>query len=156
VEHARERDMVELLIDDHREVESTFHELEADHGTPDERRRLAGVVVAELVRHSVAEEAYLYPTARRHLDDGDREAGHAAAERTMNELEDVEATNPRFEELLAVLIRDVRRHISDEENGLFPKLRQACARTELMDLGRKVERIKALAPTRPHPSAGDL
>lgn len=160
MEHVGTRDMVDLLVEDHHEVESMFQELEAGSGTPDERRRLAHVVVAELVRHAVAEEQHLYPTARRALPDGDREADreieeHAAAEQKMRELERLEATEPRFEELLSALMADIRHHIFEEERSLFPRLRGACDEAELAELGKKLEWAKAVAPTRPHPDAPD-
>ncbi|WP_405427915.1 hypothetical protein [Micromonospora sp. NBC_00617] len=44
--------------------------------SPEYRRQLTDVVIAELVRHAVAEEAYVYPTARKALPDGDQIADH--------------------------------------------------------------------------------
>ncbi|MGK5441903.1 hemerythrin domain-containing protein [Micromonospora sp. URMC 105] len=154
------QDVVDVLISDHREVESIFVELETRQGTPEHRRQLADVVIAELVRHSVAEEAYVYPTARKMLPDGDRVADHeisehADAERTMKELESVDPSDPRFDQLLAHLTSTIRHHIEDEEADLFPRLRAAVAREELVELAGKVQAAKKSAPTRPHPAAPD-
>ncbi|MFG2166011.1 hemerythrin domain-containing protein [Micromonospora chersina] len=155
-----ERDVVDVLMTDHREVEAIFVELESRQGTPEHRRRLADVVIAELVRHSVAEEAYVYPAARKALPDGDQLAEHeisehADAERTMKELESLDPSEPRFDELLTKLTATIRHHVQDEENDLFPRLRAACAREELVELAGKVEAAKKSAPTRPHPAAPD-
>ncbi|TDC31607.1 hemerythrin domain-containing protein [Micromonospora sp. KC213] len=155
-----ERDVVDVLTADHREVEAIFVELESRQGTPKRRRQLADVVIAELVRHSVAEEAYVYPAARKALPDGDRIAEHeisehAEAERTMKELESLDPSDSRFDELLAKLTRTIRHHVQDEESDLFPRLRAAVAREELVELAGKVTAAKKVAPTRPHPAAPD-
>ena len=155
-----ERDLIDILIEDHQEVEQLFMELEKGSGDAGQRRRLANVVIAELVRHSVAEEQYLYPTVRRAMPDGDRLADHeiaehAEAERTMKELEGIEAGEPEFDVVLGRLTAEIRHHVQEEEGDLFPRLRAACAADDLRELGEKAERAKKLAPTRPHPSSPD-
>ncbi|MEU8179986.1 hemerythrin domain-containing protein [Micromonospora sp. NPDC049047] len=155
-----DQDVVDILVADHRGVETLFVELETRQGTPEYRRQLADVVIAELVRHAVAEEAYVYPTARKTLPDGDQIAEHeiaehADAERTMKDLESTDPSDPRFDELLAHLTSTIRHHVRDEENDLFPRLRAATAREELVELAGKVTAFKKIAPTRPHPSAPD-
>ncbi|MEW2384771.1 hemerythrin domain-containing protein [Micromonospora sp. NPDC047707] len=153
-------DVLDVLITDHREVEVLFVELENRQGTPEHRRHLADVVIAELVRHAVAEEMYVYPAARKALPDGDQIAEHeiaehSDAERTMKDLESADPSDPRFDELLAHLTRTIRHHVQDEESDLFPRLRAAMAHEELMELAGKVGAAKKAAPTRPHPAAPD-
>ncbi|MFC4020880.1 hemerythrin domain-containing protein [Micromonospora sp. GCM10011542] len=154
------QDVVDVLTSDHQEVETLFVELESRQGTPEHRRQLADVVIAELVRHSVAEEAYVYPAARKALPDGDQVAEHeisehSEAERTMKELESVDPSDPRFDQLLSHLTATIRHHIQDEESDLFPRLRAAVAHEELVELAGKVNAAKKTAPTRPHPAAPD-
>ncbi|PWR11449.1 hemerythrin [Micromonospora acroterricola] len=155
-----DQDVVDILVADHQQVETLFVELETRQGTPEYRRQLVDVMIAELVRHAVAEEAYVYPTARKTLPDGDeiaeREiAEHADAERTMKELESVDPSDPRFDELIAHLTSTIRHHVREEEGELFPRLRAATAREELVELADKVTAVKEIAPTRPHPSLPD-
>jgi hemerythrin superfamily protein len=155
-----EPDLIDILVTDHREVESIFAELESGTGDPQHRRDLADVVIAELVRHAVAEEMYLYPAARRVLPDGDgiadHEIGeHAEAERMMNDLDGLDPTDPAFDATLTRLTGAIRHHVQDEESDLFPRLRATCAAEDLIDLGRKVRAAKQIAPTRPHPAAPD-
>ncbi|MEW2625859.1 hemerythrin domain-containing protein [Streptomyces sp. NPDC048106] len=152
--------VVQELTTDHREVEQLFGRIEAlPPGSP-ERRELADEVTIELVRHSVAEEAYLYPAVRKHVDGGEALADkeledHAQAEQIMKDLEGLPADDPRFDTLMARLVSEIRSHLTDEEGNLFPKLEAACSAEALMDLGDKVRRAKKTAPTRPHPSAPD-
>lgn len=156
----QQRDLIEVLVQDHREVEEMFAELETGRGDVQRRQRVTSAVIAELVRHSVAEEEYLYPTVRRVLPDGDKVADqeiaeHAEAERTMKELEGLDPGEERFERALGSLTAEVRHHIREEEGDVLPRLAAACSAEELRELGRKVERAKKVAPTRPHPSAPD-
>jgi hemerythrin superfamily protein len=155
-----EHDVVDVLTADHREVEVLFVELESRQGTPEHRRHLADVVIAELVRHAIAEEMYVYPTARKALPDGDQIAEHeisehSDAERTMKDLESLDPSDPRFDELLGHLTSTIRHHVQDEESDLFPRLRAAVAREEMVELAGKVQAAKKSAPTRPHPAAPD-
>lgn len=155
-----ENDLISVIISDHRAVERIFQELEIGQGSPEHRRDLANQVIAELVRHSVAEEQHMYPAARTVLDDGDEIVDHeleehAEAEQVMKELEGVEATDDRFEELVSKLIGEVRHHIEDEEQDLLPRLQEACSPDQLRELGDKVLRAKERAPTRPHPTSPD-
>lgn len=154
------RDVVAELTTDHREVEELFGKIENLSPGDQQRKKYADQAVIELVRHSVAEEAYLYPAVREFLPDGDRVADkeiedHAEAERTMKELEGLDADDPEFDRLIGELMTQIRSHVRDEEGNLFPQLRSATTEDELRQLGDKVRQAKKTAPTRPHPSAPD-
>ncbi|MGP4112584.1 hemerythrin domain-containing protein [Streptomyces sp. 4N509B] len=153
-------DVIQELTTDHDEVESMFQEIESLPSGERRRKELADEVTIELVRHSIAEEEYLYPAVRERVPDGARVADkeiedHAAVERIMKDLEGCEATDQHFDRLMGALIAEVREHVRDEEDNLFPALRRVCSQDELMDLGDKTRRAKMMAPTRPHPSAPD-
>ncbi|MBC2905557.1 hemerythrin domain-containing protein [Streptomyces cupreus] len=152
--------VIEELVTDHREVEEFFAKIEALPPGHKDRKTYADQATMELVRHSVAEEAYLYPAVRDHLSGGDALADkeiddHSRAEQIMKDLEGCDAGDPEFDRLIGTLMTEVRSHISDEEANLFPKLRAACPAAALDDLGDKVRMAKKTAPTRPHPSAPD-
>lgn len=151
------RDVIEVLTHDHREVEEMFDELAAA-ADADERRRITDDVTIELVRHSIAEEAYLYPAVRKVVPDGDQIADreiseHAEVERILKELEQVDAAHESFNTLVNRLIENVSAHVEDEEGNLFPKLAEHADADKLVELGDKVQSAKRVAPTRPHPSA---
>ncbi|MFE5112368.1 hemerythrin domain-containing protein [Streptomyces sp. NPDC056663] len=151
--------ITELTID-HREVDGLFERIEAQPVGDKQRRKLADEVTIELVRHSVAEEMYLYPAVRKHVEGGDRIADkelsdHAAVERHLQELERLDADDPQFDHLVAKLRLEVSEHVRDEEERLFPLLAAACTPEALDALGDKIRMAKKMAPTRPHPSAPD-
>ncbi|MGW7435291.1 hemerythrin domain-containing protein [Streptomyces sp. NPDC054849] len=153
-------DVIAELTTDHREVEEIFGKIEALPSGDARRKHHADQVIMELVRHSVAEESYLYPAVRKQLPNGDALADreledHATAERTMKDLEGCDADDPRFDTLMMRLMAEIREHVADEEENLFPQLRTACTPEMLGELGDKVRTAKKTAPTRPHPSAPD-
>jgi len=150
-------DVVDVLTADHREVETMVEQILLQ-GDPELRRDLADMVIAELVRHAVAEEMHVYPAMKRHLPDGaaavdhDTEE-HKAIEATLKQLEGADPASARFTELVTSLRASLRDHIQDEERDQFPQLRALVPRDELVELGAKVQAAKKLAPTRPHPNA---
>ncbi|GAB3993993.1 hemerythrin domain-containing protein [Glycomyces albus] len=153
-------DLISVIVEDHRKVEAVFTELEAGVGGARERKDIVDHVIAELVRHSVAEEQYMYPATRTRLPDGDQLADHeisehGRAEELMKRLERSDPGDPDFEKHLAELMADVTHHVREEETRLLPRLRDACSTDELAELGSKVLKAKAAAPTRPHPKAPD-
>jgi hemerythrin superfamily protein len=155
----KQQDLVDAVIADHREVEALFDELEAS-GDARHRGALVERVIVELVRHSVAEEQYLYPAARKVLPNGDEVADHelgehAETERVMKQLERTDPADPAHADLVRSLIDDVRHHIQQEEADLLPKLRATCDDADLRELGLKFEQGKKIAPTRPHPAVPD-
>jgi hemerythrin-like domain-containing protein len=158
-----QRDVIAILMEDHREVERMFAELESLRGASSDadrnrRKDLADQVTIELVRHSVAEEAEVYPAVKEKISDTEAERAkheHAEAEETMKRLEGLSPDDPSFEQELTTLMAEIRAHIAEEEGEMFPRMRQVFSQEELVELGRKVETVKKMAPTRPHPSAPD-
>jgi hemerythrin superfamily protein len=150
-------DATEILAADHKEFLALVGSIE---GAPDgpARRELADTLIAEIMRHAVAEEMFVYPAIERHVPDGAEAVRHDKEEHqeivlAMKQMEDVDASDPRFMEGVRRLGALLVDHASDEEGEQFPRLRAHIPREELLEMGRKVEAAKALAPTRPHPSA---
>ncbi|MCW2677977.1 MAG: uncharacterized protein JWR70_3017, partial [Modestobacter sp.] len=63
-----DQDVVDILTTDHHEVLDLVGRIPS--ADPAQRRDMADTVIAELMRHSVAEEMYVYPAMRDHLPDG--------------------------------------------------------------------------------------
>ena len=158
-----QRDVIEVLMHDHREVETMFAELESLKGAATDsdrsrRKDLVERVTIELVRHSVAEEAEVYPAVKEKVSAEEAERAKqedAEAEETMKRLEKLQPDDLSFDAELATLMREIREHVAEEEGEMFPHMRQVFSEEELRELGSKVEAVKKIAPTRPHPSAPD-
>jgi hemerythrin-like domain-containing protein len=150
------KDVVDILTADHHEVLALVGQIPA--ADPEQRRDMADTVIAELMRHSVAEEMYVYPAMKDKLPDGESKVQHDTEEHqqleeVMKELEGVDSADPGFLAVLGRLEAVLRDHVSDEENEQFPLLRSHLSSAELVEMGAKVETAKKLAPTRPHPGA---
>jgi Hemerythrin HHE cation binding domain len=156
----QQRDVIEVLEHDHREVEQMFAELESLRGAATEeakarRKEVTEQVTIELVRHSVAEEVLVYPEVDKKVSAEEAEHAreeHAEAEKTLQRLEKLDADDPAFDDELATLMAEIRHHIEDEEGEMFAHMRQVIDTDELRKLGARVEAFKKVAPTRPHPN----
>lgn len=155
-------DVIAVLTHDHREVQALFNELDRSGSSadPKQRKTLAEQVTIELVRHTTAEEQFLYPAVRLNVDGGaelaDQEIReHAQVERTLKELEGMQPGEEPFEATLEHLIALVNAHIDEEEQILFPRLQAVCTDDDLVEIGKMVTAAKKLAPARPHPGAPD-
>ena len=155
------QDGIAMLREDHRALKKLFREFSATgdraHAT---RRRLADEVITELSIHAGIEETVLYPRARAavpRLDADVLEAleEHHVVKTTCAELEKMNAGDERFAAKMRVLMENVKHHIGEEESELFPKLRKAFSREELIVMGEDLRAAKRVVPTRPHPSAPD-
>lgn len=154
---ASTQDVVDILTLDHREMEDLLEQIQRSPGA-DLRRDLTDTLIAEVMRHAVAEEMYVYPAMEKHIPRGKEEADHDRDEhqeivQVMKELEGTDAAEPAFMGGIGKLDKLLRHHAQDEESDQFPKMRQYLSAEELVELGNKVENAKKLAPTRPHPSA---
>ncbi len=155
-----QRDVIEVLEHDHREVEQMFAELESLRGASTEeakarRKDVADQVTIELVRHSVAEEVLVYPQVDKKVSAEEAEHArkeHAEAEETLHRMEKLDPDDAAFDDELATLMREIRHHIAEEEGQMFAHMRQVIDEDELRTLGARVEAFKKLAPTRPHPN----
>jgi hemerythrin superfamily protein len=156
----QQRDVIEILEHDHREVEEMFSELESLRGASSDedlrrRKELTDQVTIELVRHSVAEEVLVYPKVEDKVSKEEAEHAreeHAEAEETLAKLEKLDADDPGFEDALGELMAEIRHHIEDEEGQMFAHMREVIGEDELRTLGERVEAFKKVAPTHPHPN----
>lgn len=152
-------DVVDVLTQDHREVEQWFQEYDRAMSA-EEKQRLTNNIVIELVRHAEAEEQFVYPRAKKVLPNGEqlieREISqHRQAEEIMNRLDGKSPGDPDFDNLMHELMGVVRTHFEEEQEGWFPQLRQNCSAEDLQQMAKRVQAAKAVAPTRPHPHAPD-
>jgi hemerythrin-like domain-containing protein len=152
--------MVSVLVTDHEEMKDYFRQLEAATD-PKERRDIADKLTAEVARHSVAEEMFLYPAARKILPNGDELIDeeikeHSEAEELLKKWEGMDGDDPQFMPTYEKIRDGLLHHIDEEEEPkLFPEMQAALSQEEQEDLGKKITQAKKLAPTRPHPSAPD-
>ncbi len=134
------KDLATLLSDDHVALCRLCTELDLDHGSPENRKELTDHLIAELVRHEVAEEPHLGP-----------DPDLVEAETLMRQLEDTGPQESRFERLLAALVRAIRRHLRDGGPSAIRGLRTRYPAPRLRELGDAVAGSRQTARYLPHP-----
>ena len=154
------KDMVSVLTKDHEEIKEYFRKIESATDAKS-RRDAADELTAEVARHSVAEEMYLYPAARKVLPNGDQLIDeeieeHSEVEELLKQWEGLSGDDPEFMATFRKIKEGLLHHIDEEEEPkLFPEMQAALSTEEQHELGEKIVKAKKLAPTRPHPSAPD-
>lgn len=150
-----------LLHKDHQTVDELFKKFEATGPRAyKSRRSLVDKMIEELSVHAAIEEQYFYPAARKAAGSAEQTVlegleEHNIVKWTLAALEDLDPKDERFIPRVTVLIENVRHHVEEEEDDLFPKLRKALDRKQLEDIGESLAEAKKLAPKRPHPRSPD-
>ena len=152
------QDAISLLTEDHRTVEQLFADYERGLQGPEAKRQVVDRIIRELSVHAAVEEAYFYPEVRKALGEGgelveDSLHEHQEMKEILADLEDMDPSDPAYDQNMAALIAEVRHHVEEEEGDMFPKLRSALSAEQLADIGQKLADGKAKAPTHPHPAA---
>jgi hypothetical protein len=154
----------DVLSKDHVEVKRMLAELEtgptgatgADQTQLTLRKRMVEELIIEDSKHEAVEEMYFWPAVREHLANGDELADTALRQeqegkQVLDQLDQLDASQPEFEVLLARFIKDAREHFAYEESKVWPGLAAVLTAQESSDLGAKLEQGKSTAPTQPHP-----
>ena len=154
-DHAGDQDVVDVLTTDHREFLALISQIRST-ADPEQRRELADQLIAELVRHSVAEEMLVYPAIRDHVPGGAEAVEHDTSEhkeleKAMKQLESTDSSGPEFLSVVDSIEVVLTDHVAGEEGEQLPQLRQHVPPQRLVELKQEVEAAKAAAPTRPHP-----
>ncbi|MEV6759151.1 hemerythrin domain-containing protein [Streptomyces sp. NPDC051105] len=153
-DHAKDDDVVALLMRQHGDIRNLFDEVEATKG--EERRDAFHRLVRLLAVHETAEEEVVHPFARRALPGGqqvveDRLTEERAAKETLVALDELDTDDPKFMPQLLKLRRDVQKHARAEERYEFTHIRRSTDTTNLAAMAKAVKAAEAMAPTRPHP-----
>ena len=150
--------VVELLLRQHEQIKALFAQVLK--ATGDEKTDLFQDLVRLLAIHESAEEQVVHPTARRKINDGEpivsaRLEEESQAKQALSDLYELGTGHPDFDMRLQALADDVVRHATAEETQEFAQLRVAMTEEELVRMAATVRTAEAMAPTRPHPSAGE-
>lgn len=129
-------DAMEMLKDDHRQVEALFKEYEqlADSDDVAAKEVVVTEICEMLTVHAQVEEEVFYPAARQVLDKQDiideAEDEHADAKQLIAELEEMSPDDEAYDTTVRSLSDAIAHHVEEEENNMFPKLKHAGMETE--------------------------
>jgi hypothetical protein len=124
-------DLIELLVAEHRRLESLFADVETAP-TPERRRPALAAALDALARYGAAEQRFLQPVLRECLP-----AGPEIADYEQGEHDSIAraAAACRDDAVPSALFDAVRLHMQEEETELFPRLVQSCPPGRLHQLG---------------------
>ncbi len=151
----QDKDVVELLMEQHEHIRSMFAAVE-DAGNDkqekfEELRRFLAV-------HETAEELVTHPNARTAEGGNDvvdaRLEEETASKKMLADLDGMRVDDPGFAAKFSELTKAVLAHAEAEEQQEFPLLRSNNDQSVLDKMASAVRAAEAIAPTHPHPSAG--
>jgi hemerythrin superfamily protein len=132
-------DAIVLLRTQHREVEKLFKAV--DKGDVS----VVPEICAALEEHARIEEDVFYPAVRDEVPDElsqvlESVEEHLIVKRLVAELKEMRPDDEAYEAKATVLAENVRHHVREEEDEMFPAVRSALGRKRLMELADQMQR----------------
>ena len=137
---------LQLLAQDHREVEELFEKFEKASGAS-AKQEIVRQICTELKIHAMIEEEIYYPAVRGKVDGDDLDEAyveHDSAKLLINELEAAEPDEEFYDAKVLVLKELIEHHVKEEEkqnDNLFQQTR--AADIDLEALGQQLAARKA-------------
>lgn len=142
-------DAIKLLTDDHDAVRELFQQFRNATESDDEQRQreLQRQIFDELETHTRIEEDIFYPAVKElgvedlteTVDEGIQE--HHVVKVLMREIADLR-DHDVFVAKMTVLIENVEHHAEEEEEEIFPELREQMGQDRLEQLGDELAAAK--------------
>jgi hemerythrin superfamily protein len=138
-------DAIQLLKDDHRQVEGWFEEFEKTNNGS-KKQKLANQICLALRVHTQIEEEIFYPACREAgleedlMDEADVE--HDGAKKLIAEIEAGKPGDDHWDAKVTVLGEMIKHHVKEEEqrDGMFAKAKKA--ELDLKELGAELKARK--------------
>lgn len=124
---AAQKQVLSLLLDDHKKVKKLFKEFEAEK-SDSTKEEIAREACMELTVHAAIEEEIFYPFLREQDPEvfGDllNEAvvEHASAKDLIAQIQGMSMEDELYEAKVTVLSEYIDHHVTEEEDELFPKV----------------------------------
>jgi hemerythrin superfamily protein len=145
-------DAISLLKQDHDKVKQLFERFQEseDEGA---KNALAQQALTELKVHTALEEELFYPAVRAHaanlINEADEE--HHVVKLLIAEIEQMGVGDDHYDAKFTVLAENVRHHIREEEDEIFPRARRMD--TDWQAVGQTMQRRKEELSTHGVPAA---
>jgi hemerythrin superfamily protein len=126
-------DAIEMLEEQHRDVEDLFEELESAEAS--DKQDLFDELADQLTVHATIEEQHFYPAVRaKRTEDILLESlqEHLSIKRLLADLLQLDPRNEEFDPKIKVLQEQVQHHVQEEEEELFPKARKVLDQKQLV------------------------
>jgi hemerythrin superfamily protein len=143
--------ITDMIRFDHSHVMVTFHQYSKDK-RPRVKKALADTICDALEIHATLEEEIFYPVMRQRDAKEpfihEAEPEHDEMRRLIAELRRTSGADPRHDDLVMELMRDVMHHVADEETKLLPQAEAILGKQVLSEMGADMtrRRIQLLGP----------
>ncbi len=146
-------DALTLLKEDHRKVDELLKEAnELGSGAAVSRQKLFKQIDEELTIHAKIEETIFYPALKSKAKSEKEEEAtqevleayeeHGNVKEMLKKLEATDAKDETYAAKLQVLSELVKHHVHEEEHEMFKQARDLFEKSELEELGARLEREK--------------
>jgi iron-sulfur cluster repair protein YtfE (RIC family) len=134
-------DAIGMLEKDHKDAKRLMDEISLSIG-PQKKKLFEGLKRA-LETHDELEESIFYPTVLAHPKTSsfpvrDKEA-HQVVEKALEQLAIMPMEGPDWARAFDAMKEKLLKHVADEEQVLFIKIREVLSATELVELGDKMK-----------------
>jgi hemerythrin superfamily protein len=140
-------DALELLTGDHNEVRGLVKDFESAGGDA-AKAAVAARIIALLKVHTAIEEEIFYPAVREEaakaedlVIEGVEE--HHVVKVLIGEIEALDPSDEAWEAKVTVMTENVDHHAGEEEDEMFPKVRESLGDVRLEELGAQLARRRA-------------
>jgi hemerythrin superfamily protein len=139
-------DALDMLIKDHRQVADLFEKAEQTE-QEQQKRRLFEQISTALEMHMHIEETALYPALEKHEEfkDLSKEAveEHRQVKTLIREISNLSDGSEKFEAKLKVMQENIEHHVEEEENEMFPQMRDTLATEEFEEISQALKTARA-------------
>jgi hypothetical protein len=152
----QERDVIDLLVDQHRQITALFAEVKSARG--DAKRDAFHRLVRLLAIHESVEELIVHPAARGGAGDAIVEARlreEHDAKQVLSDLDELGVDAASFDGKFAAFEQAVVAHSMHEELDELPALRSNTDTERLRRMADSLRALEMIVPTRPHPAVGE-
>jgi hemerythrin superfamily protein len=141
-------DAIEMLKEQHREVETMFKKFEAlGESASKSKQGLFEQIADALAMHATIEERHFSPAVKaKRTEDILLEAleEHLGIKRVIADLMKIDPSNDTFDAKVKVLKEQVEHHVKEEESDLFPKVRKVLDKAELKELATVMQQTQKM------------
>lgn len=132
-----------MLRADHLLVDSLFKEYEKAKSST-RKKALVAQICQELTIHAQIEEEIFYPQVKDVLNDKvlipEATVEHATLKDLIAQIEDAEPDEELYDARVKVLSEYVKHHVKEEQNEIFPKVKEA--KLDLREIGEQLKQRK--------------
>jgi hypothetical protein len=138
---------IDLLKDDHREVERLFSEfLASEDSEPNQREDIFQQIEKELLVHGDIEEKIFYPAVKDAAPEKVTEAihEHTQVKQILADMLELEIDDEAFEKKLTLLMETVQHHVQEEEaaDGVLEVAQHKFDEQKLEQLSRRMQELR--------------